>query len=237
MLGRMSDRRPMRMSWHDLLFAHAPVPLAALRALVPAGLEIDTFDGAAWLGVVPFRMTRVGPRFLPALPGLSAFPELNVRTYVTRDGRPGVWFFSLDAANRAAVWTARRFFHLPYFDARMSCTADGDEVVYASERTHEGAASATFRARYRPVGDVYATRPGDVDHWLTERYCLYAAKPDGALLRVEIEHPPWPLQRATAEIAANTMAEAAGLPFEASPPHLHFARRLDVVSGIPVKVD
>jgi uncharacterized protein len=236
MLGPMGDGRPMRMSWHDLLFAHAPVPLAALRPLVPAGLEIDTFDGVAWLGVVPFRMTRVGPRVLPPLPGLSAFPELNVRTYVSRDGKPGVWFFSLDAANHVAVWTARRFFHLPYFGARMSCVADGDDIVYASERTHPGAPVAVFRARYRPQGEVYATRRGDLDHWLTERYCLYAARPDGALTRVDIAHAPWPLQRAAAVIESNTMADAAALPFAETPPLLHFARRLDVVSGMPVKV-
>ena len=171
----------MRMSWHDLLFAHAPVPVAALRAVVPAGLELDTFDGTAWLGVVPFRMTRVGPRVLPPLPGLHAFPELNVRTYVKGGGHAGVWFFSLDAANRAAVWTARRFFHLPYFRAEMSCRPDGDGIAYASERTHPDAPPAALRGRYRPVGDVYTTRRGDLDHWLTERYCLYAARPDGAV--------------------------------------------------------
>src|SRR5262245_4554326 len=110
----------MRMSWHDLLFAHWPVPVAAMRALVPAPLEVDTFDGAAWIGVVPFRMTRVGPLWLPPIPGVSSFAELNVRTYVTRDDKPGVWFFSLDAANPLAVRTARRFFHLPYFHAAMS---------------------------------------------------------------------------------------------------------------------
>lgn len=224
------------MSWHDLLFAHAPVPVAALRAVVPAGLEVDTFDGVAWLGVVPFRMTRVGPRVLPPLPGLSSFPELNVRTYVTRDGRPGVWFFSLDAANRVAVWTARRCFHLPYFRARMTCAAAGDGIAYASERTHADAPAAAFRGRYRPVGDVYTARKGDLDHWLTERYCLYAARPDGALRRVDIEHVPWPLQRAEATIETNTMAAAAGLPFADPPAHLRFARRLDVVSGWPVAV-
>jgi len=236
MLGGMGDGRPMRMSWHDLLFAHAPVPVAALRAVVPAGLEIDTFDGVAWLGVVPFRMTRVGPRVLPPLPGLSAFPELNVRTYVTRDGKPGVWFFSLDAANRVAVWTARRFFHLPYFRADMTCAVAGDGIRYASTRTHAGAPPAEFRGIYRPTGDVYATRPGDLDHWLTERYGLYAARPDGTLRRVDLEHVPWPLQRAEATIEANTMAAAAGLAFPATPALLHFARRIDVVSGMPVKV-
>ena len=221
----------MRMSWHDLLFAHAPVPVAALRAVVPAGLELDTFDGTAWLGVVPFRMTRVGPRVLPPLPGLHAFPELNVRTYVKGGGHAGVWFFSLDAANRAAVWTARRFFHLPYFRAEMSCRPDGDGIAYASERTHPDAPPAALRGRYRPVGDVYTTRRGDLDHWLTERYCLFAARPDGALRRVDIEHVPWPLQRADADFGPNTMGLALGWPFLEPPTCLHFARRLDVVSG------
>ena len=157
-----------------------------------------------------------------------------MRTYVKGGGHAGVWFFSLDAANRLAVWTARRFFHLPYFRAEMSCRPDGDGIAYASERTHPDAPPAALRGRYRPVGDVYTTRRGDLDHWLTERYCLFAARPDGALRRVDIEHVPWPLQRAEAELEVNTMAAAAGLPFPARPALLHFARRLDVVSGLPI---
>src|SRR5688500_5474109 len=124
------------MRWHELLFMHWPVPAAALRPLIPAGLELDTFDGSAWLGVVPFRMSGIRRRLLPPVPGTAAFPELNVRTYVTAGAKPGVWFFSLDAANRLAVRVARWTFHLPYYDATMSCTRDrAGEVAYRSTRT------------------------------------------------------------------------------------------------------
>lgn len=231
----MGGWRPVRMVWHDLLFLHRRVAVEALRPLVPDGLTIDTFEGEAWLGVVPFRMTRVGARFLPPIPGLSAFPELNVRTYVVRDGRPGVWFFSLDAARRLAVRVARRAFHLPYRFAAMVCRREGDDVVYASERREPDARPAGFRARYGPTGPAYRARPGDLDHWLTERYGLYAARPDGALRWVAVEHEPWPLQPAHATVETDTMAAAAGLePSGAAV--LHFARRLDVVSGLPEPV-
>lgn len=225
----------MRMSWHDLLFAHAPVPTAALRALVPAALELDTFDGVAWLGVVPFRMTRVGPRWLPPLPGVSAFPELNVRTYVTHAGRPGVWFFSLDAADPIAVRVARTFFHLPYYDAAMSCDPDplaaGDGIAYRSTRIHRHAPPASLTVRYRPTAPPTRTRPGSLDHWLTERYCLYAIDRRSRLRRCDIAHEPWPLQPAAADFTDNSMVAPLGLPFPPTPPLLHFARRLDVTAG------
>jgi len=220
-----------RMSWHDLLFAHWPVDRATLRASVPEALELDLHEGTAWLGVVPFRMTRMGPRLLPPIPGLHAFAELNVRCYVVRDGRPGVWFFSLDAAQRLAVRVARRFFHLPYYDARMSCVADGDAIEYRSERTHAHAPPARFAARYAPSGPVCAARAGGLDHFLTERYCLYARGGDGRLRRVDIAHAPWPLAPATVRVDANTMATSLGFDLGAPPARVLFARRLDVVSG------
>jgi uncharacterized protein YqjF (DUF2071 family) len=226
----------MAMSWHDLLFAHWPVDVAALRPLVPSALAIEVFDGAAWLGVVPFRMSGVRVRGLPALPGSGAFPELNVRTYVTVGGRPGVWFFSLDAASRLAVRTARSVFHLPYYDADMTCRADGDDVVYRSRRTHAGAPPAEFVARYGPTGAAFRATPGSLEHWLTERYCLYAARPDGGLLRGEVHHAPWPLQPARATIEVETTAAAAGLAVKVPAPHLLFARRLDVVGWAPERI-
>jgi len=224
----------MRFSWHSVLFAHWPVPATTMRALVPEALELDLKDGSAWVGVVPFRMTRVGPGWLPPIPYFHAFPELNVRTYVTHGGKPGVWFFSLDAANRLAVWGARRYFHLPYFRASMSCLSDpkvGDGIAYRSLRTHRGAKPAEFRARYRPRGPVYRSRAGDLDHWLTERYCLYSIDPRGRLHRADVAHDPWPLQPADAEIEANTMTDAMGLPLSGPPALLHFAHRVDVTSG------
>ena len=136
----------MFQRWHELLFAHWPVPAEPLRARLPAGLELDTFEGEAWLGVVPFRMSAVRLRGAPALPGVSAFPELNLRTYVRRGEQRGVWFFSLDAASALAVRAARLWFHLPYFEARMTCDGRADGVHYRSERTHQiGRASCRER--------------------------------------------------------------------------------------------
>ncbi len=225
------------MSWHDLLFAHWPVDVTRMRALIPRSLELELFEGRAWLGVVPFRMTRMGPRILPPIPGLSSFPEINVRTYVTHGGRPGVWFVSLDATKKLAVRVARRFFHLPYFDARISCAREGEAVVYRSERTHADAPPARFSARYAPTGDVFRARPGSIDDWLTARDCLYSLGGDGALRRVDIEHVPWPLQPATASIEENSMAAPIGFDLTGPPAHLHFARRLDVVSRPMVRVE
>jgi uncharacterized protein len=231
----------MRQTWHDLLFAHWPVPAAKLRAALspdPAtGLALDTFDGAAWVGVVPFRMSGVRPRGLPPLPRLSAFPELNVRTYVTLGDRPGVWFFSLDAGNALAVRIARRWFHLPYFAARMACEGEGGGLRYASERAHAGAPPARFLARYAPAGAVAPSRPGTLEHWLTERYCLYAYDARaGRLLRGEIHHARWPLQPAEAEIEACAMTAGHGFELPDAAPLLHFARRLDVIVWSPYAV-
>jgi uncharacterized protein YqjF (DUF2071 family) len=213
-----------RQSWRDLLFAHWPVPSAALRPLVPASLQIQEFDGSSWIGLVPFRMTGVMRRPLPDLPWVSAFPELNVRVYVERDGKPGVWFLSLDATNPLAVWAARRFFHLPYFRAEMSIASEGDGIRYSSRRP-----GAEFAGSYRPTSDVYHSARGSLEHWLTERYCLYAQAPDGTLWRNDVQHAPWPLQSAEAHIERNTMFGSHGLAVEPRPPILHFARRIDVV--------
>ena len=225
------------MTWCDLLFAHWRVAPDALRGQIPEALEIDTFDGEAYLGVVPFRMEHVGPRglgWLPGtLPGPRAFPELNVRTYVVRDGKPGVWFFSLDAASRLAVWGARTFFDLPYFHADLTATAAGDWIDYGSERRDRRCGPGGLRARYRPIGERLEVASGSLEHWLTERYCLYAAGSRGKVRRGEIHHPPWPLFEAEAEIEHNTVAEAFGLALTAPPVALHFARRIHVVTWWP----
>jgi uncharacterized protein len=204
-----------------------------MRIRLPRELELDTFDGQAWLGIVPFRMSGVRLRGLPRLPGLSAFPELNVRTYVRHGTRPGVWFFSLDAANRLAVAGARAWFRLPYFRARMSCSRAGEDVIYASTRTHPGAPGAALAGRYGPRGETASPRPGTHEHWLTERYCLYARSRPGSLWRAEIHHAPWRLQAAEAAFARNTMAHGLGLELPARAPLLHFARRQDVVVWAP----
>jgi uncharacterized protein len=222
----------MAQSWHDLLFAHWPVTAGNLRPLIPSNLEIDTLDGQAWLAIVPFRMSRVRLRGTPALPWLSAFPELNVRTYVVGDGRPGVWFFSLDAGNLLAVAIARAWFHLPYFRARMCCQQRHGWTEYRSQRTHTDAPPAAFECRYRPVGLRFSPPPGTLEHFLTERYCLYAVDGAGRLIRGEIHHPPWVLHCAEAEFERNTMAESLAVPLT-SQPLLHFVKRQDVVVWQP----
>jgi uncharacterized protein len=221
----------MTQTWNDLLFAHWQVDAAELRALVPSQLELELFNGNAWLGIVPFHMTNVAPRFVPAMPWLSAFPELNVRTYVIVAGRPGVYFFSLDAANPLAVQAARTLFHLPYFTAEMTVSelADGT-IAYQSRRTGRGAANAQFAARYRPVGAVRTPEPASVEEFLTERYCLYTLDNRSRICIVEIHHPPWRLQPAEAEFSLNTMSAAAGIGLPDSPPLLHFVKRQDTVA-------
>ena len=220
----------MTQTWHDLLFAHWQVDAAALRERLPAGFELDLFEGQAWLAVVPFRMTNVAPRGVPPLPCLSAFAELNVRTYVRVGGAPGVYFFSLDAANPIAVGTARTFVHLPYYSASMQVEARDGWIEYRSRRTSSRGKPAELVARYRPTGDVRAPDEGTLEYFLTERYCLFTVDGAARAYRLDIHHPVWPLQAAEAEITVNTMADAAGIPLPPGAPLLHFSRRQDVVA-------
>jgi len=219
-------------TWHSLAFLHWPVGAELLRPLIPPGLTLEEYDGTAWVAVTPFWMSGVTMRGIPALPFLSRFPELNTRTYVTRDGMPGVWFFSLDAGNFPAVLAARRLFHLPYFYARMDHRTVDGRIFYRSER----AGGPGFEGRYAPTGEVTESRPGTIEHWLTERYCLYAMDPDGELYRVEIHHAPWPLQVGEVEIERNDLLSAQGIPATGTPSLVHFASRLDVVIWSPEPV-
>jgi uncharacterized protein YqjF (DUF2071 family) len=172
------------------------------------------------------------PRLAWPVPGISAFPEINVRTYVTYAGKPGIWFFSLDAASRLGVAAARRLYRLPYFRTHATISRDpsaADAVMYESERVdRDGVSEARFKGTYGPVGPAQLAAPGTLEHWLTERYCLYTVDGSGRVLRGEIHHPPWPLQAARAEIELNTMAAELGLTLP-DQPLLHFARRQDVV--------
>jgi len=206
-----------------------------LRSQIPAELAIDTLDGRAWVGIVPFSMHGVRLRWMPPLPGLSAFPELNVRTYVTAQAKPGVWFFSLDAASALAVAAARMSFHLPYFRSRMRSTEMNGWIHYQSERTHSGVPPAVLKARFRAASEPYEARRGTLEHFLTERYCLYSARAK-RIYRGEIHHRPWQLQAAQAQLMQNSMAEAAGLVLPAEPPVLHFSQRQDMVAWAPYQI-
>ncbi|HKQ61744.1 MAG TPA: DUF2071 domain-containing protein [Candidatus Polarisedimenticolaceae bacterium] len=223
----------MTQTWHDLLFAHWPIEPTILVSKLPRGLELDLYDGGAWLGVVPFRMTNVAPRAVPALPWVSAFAELNVRTYVRIGDRPGVYFFSLDAANSLAVAVARTLFHLPYHVASMDVTEQGERIRYRSRRESATTGTAEFGASYGPLGPAFHPDPGSLEHFLTERYCLYAVDGSEGLRRVEIHHPRWRLQSAVATFETNAMAETNGITLPNAAPRLHFARRQDVVAWLP----
>lgn len=212
----------MAQTWEQLLFAHWRMPIERLREHLPPELEVDTFDGEAWLGITPFAVTNVRLRGLPALPVVSSFLELNCRTYVSRGGeKPGIWFFSLDASSRLAVETARRAYRLPYFQARMNglpryrCAREG------ADRPH------VWESTYAPAGEVFDAEPGTLEHFLAERYCLYTTDSAGGLYIGEIHHPPWPLQVAEAEIELNTMPPDGLKPW--GEPLFHYAERQDVV--------
>ncbi len=241
----------MYQNWGKLLFMHWPIDANALRPLIPAKLSIDTFDGSAWIGVVPFTMWGIRASFLPPVPGTSAFHELNVRTYVHFNGIPGVWFFSLDAAHSLAVWGARTFYHLPYFNAEMRLEQSGKHVDYSSVRREDmtyakffDADRSGFAADFESgrfgnlpparfdggwnIGEpLLEAEPGSVEFFLTERYCLYAYHSD-RIYRSRIYHEPWPLRTATIEKYESTMIESLGLATPEGPPVLHYTESIAV---------
>jgi uncharacterized protein len=224
-------------SWQELLFAHWPIPIADMRRAVPSALPLDTYDGQAWLGIVPFTLRRLRLRGQPPATGLS-FLEVNVRTYVTLGGKPGVFFFSLDATNPLAV-VGGRVLSLPYYLARIGMRRRGELIDYISQRVVLGrqAQLASLRVQWRPVGPAAPAAPDSLAHWLTERYCLYTMSAGGPVRRLEIAHPPWLLRSAEAEFAACTLTTTTGLKLPDTPPLLHYSRRQDVVSWAPRIVD
>lgn len=215
----------MFQSWQRLLFAHWRVAVGTMQAVVPSPLVVEEFDGSAWLGLTPFEVRGLRARGMPEVPGLSRFPELNVRTYVRDADRPGIFFFTLEAASLAAVAAARALFRLPYHHARMRIAQDGDWIDYRSART---ASDAEFIGRYRPAGEVFEPAPGTLAHFLTERYALHTVLRNGRVLSAEIHHRPWPLQPAEAHITRNTVLAAHGLNVEGAP-LLHYAARQDTL--------
>ena len=224
------------MTWANLAFLHWPMPQDALRSKLPRGLELDTHDDTAWLGITPFEMRDVHVTGMPRIPTATNFAELNVRTYVRHAGRAGVYFFSLDAASLLAVTTARSVTGLPYYHARMSARGQDGEILFASERRAARAPKASLRARYAPTGDVYRSEPGSLEHFLTERYSLFVDRAS-SITRLDIEHAPWPLQDGSAEVSVNTMAQAAGLALPDQKPHVLFSRQLQVVAHWPKSAD
>jgi uncharacterized protein len=221
-------RRPavMFMRWVDLLFMHWEMDPQVLRDALPSELELDLHDGRAYIAVVPFLMTKTRPRLLPPVPGLSTFGEINVRTYARHQGRPGVYFFTLDAHSHLAVWGARVGFHLNYLHSRLAIKSRDGWVHYRSTRT-SNPRPAEFVGQYRPVGNVFHPRSGSLEYFLTERYLLFAVH-KGRVFHGDIDHPPWPLQTAECQIQQNTMTRPLGITLPDAPPLLHYSARQDV---------
>lgn len=227
----------MRMTWHDLLFMHWKVDGDELQQHLPPRLDLDRFNGDAWIGIVPFRMSGVAPRWLPDLPWVSKFPELNVRTYVIGpDGQPGVWFYSLDADNPLAVTGARWLYHLNYMHADISFLREGGSdcgswIHYNSQRNHRGEASARLDVEYRPIGPAYQSAKGSLLHWLTSRYTLFSADRQQRIYRGDIVHEPWELRDAQAIVQHNSMTDGIGVTLPDSEPLLHFSYHTKVSAG------
>lgn len=217
----------MHQNWGKLLFMHWRIDEKLLRPSIPAQLNIDTFDGSAWIGVVPFTMWGIRASFLPPIPGTSAFHELNVRTYVTLNRIPGAWFFSLDAANKLAVWGARKFYNLPYFNAQMSLNQTDKTINYSSVRHDRRGAPAELHTSWSIGGGFPQTQPDSLEFFLTERYCLYSEHHD-RLYRARIHHEPWHLQRAKLISFDSSMIESHGLPTPKGEPLLHYCEEISV---------
>ena len=216
----------MTQTWNDLLFAHYPIKIEVLQKLVPDVLPVDSFDGMGWIGVVPFHMTDIRLRGFPPVPGTNRFPELNVRTYVTLDGKPGVFFFSLDATNLLAVKTSRMLYHLPYEEANIGLKRDGTTIEYNSRR--RGDLQAELICSYHPNSEPYHVTKESFDEWMAERYCLYTINPKGVPLRCDILHEQWLLQNAEANSRWNTMLSGQGIQVESDEPILHFSKIMKV---------
>ncbi len=230
---RPSGPSVLSQTWTDLLFMHWPADPAAVQALVPSQLTVDTFDGQAWIAILPFAMSNIRASFLPAIPGLSATLELNVRTYVKVEGKPGVYFFSLEAEHPLVVWGARTLFHLRYMRARMNLKREGDLIDYSSTRIHRGEPEAEFRARWEVGAALPMSEPGSIAHFLTERYCLYTVHRNRAYCG-HIHHAPWSLREATLHKLESSMFAGHELVAQDVAPLLHHADRLDDVKVWPL---
>jgi uncharacterized protein YqjF (DUF2071 family) len=222
---RPAERPLMHQSWGKLLFMHWRCDAERLRPLLPERLEIDTFDGSAWIAVVPFTMWDTRALFLPPVPGFRAMHELNVRTYVHFEGVPGVWFFSLDCNSAAAVWGARTFYFLPYYNADIELKQEAQTIDYSLVRTEDP--PAEFHAAWIIGESIPRSQPGSLEFFLTERYCLYSER-HGRLYRARIHHGPWPLRRAVLSSVNSTMIESLGLTTPEDDPLLHYAEEIKV---------
>ncbi|MGN7470580.1 YqjF family protein [Brevibacillus sp. SAFN-007a] len=218
----------MTQTWEHLLFAHWAVSPEAVRGLIPAGLELDTYEGRAWISVIPFLLTGVRLRRLFPVPYVTTFPEINVRTYVRAGSQPGVYFLSLDTSHLLVTKIAESWYRLPYYHTRMDFRANADRIDFQSERRSAGAEAAAFRGSYRPVSEPALARQGTLEHWLTERYTFFCqCKQTSGLYSANVYHEPWMLQRAEADIRENSMLTPLSLSISEKPDLLVYARGVE----------
>jgi uncharacterized protein len=216
----------MTQTWNHVLFAHWKVPLETLEKQVPNNLEIDTYQGEGWISILPFYLSLFRPRYLPPAPGMHAFPELNLRTYVTVDGQPGIYFFSMDASHLLAVLGARTFFHLPYYHADMKFQKK--EVSYQLSSQRKNNEKANFEATYKPSSVASSAKSESLDYWLVERYRLYTTFND-QLFYQDIHHKPWMLQQVDAQISSNGLPSTHCIDLSDQPQKLHYAKKQKVL--------
>ena len=226
----------MHQTWAKLLFMHWPIPVGAIRDKIPSRLEIDTFEDHAWISITPFTMWNVRPVGVPPIPGLSAFHECNVRTYVHLDGVPGIWFFSLDVNKAIPAIAARYFYALNYLTAKIDLCQVGRGINYSLERAAQrGGGPARLEASWEIGDSLPQGTPESLEFFLTERYCLYAAH-ETKLLRARIWHVPWTLRAAKLNALHSTMAASQAIPEPDGQPLLQYSEQLDVLVWLPQEV-
>ncbi|MFI5391701.1 MAG: YqjF family protein [Bacteriovoracales bacterium] len=211
-----------KQSWNDVLFVHYPCPKEKLSPLIPKPLDLQEFEGKSWLGIVPLRMDRVTMRPFPPIFGISNFSELNVRVYVEFQGKPGIYFLSLDTTSSLAVWIGKHLFHLPYKNAEIEIKKENEQIFFHSKRM-EGEDHREFSVSYTPTPEIFESKPGTLEYFFTERYCLYT-RTAKSLFRGNVHHVPWPLQKAQAQIFSNTI-----FPVQFGEPHILYSKGVDVL--------
>lgn len=221
---------PLAFGWRHLLFANWPVDAELIDARLPDALSVQTHDGSGWLSIIPFVNVDVRPRGLPSQAGIP-LPELNLRTYVTCDGEPGIYFFNLDAQGLLSVLGARLLHRLPYYYARIDFEWDGDRATFTSRRRHPGARPAQFSASYQPTGEAFEAAPGSLDEFLTERRRLYTQSTDGTVRYTDVSHERFTLYPASMSATENTLFEANGFEEPDASPVLYYSPGVDVVTS------
>ncbi|AHG04521.1 hypothetical protein HALDL1_13675 [Halobacterium sp. DL1] len=220
----------LSFEWRHLLFANWPVDSHAVAARLPAALDVDEYDGTAWLSVVPLLNADARPRGLPTMAGFPR-PEVHLRTYVSHDGDPGVYFFSLDAAGLMSVVAARFTHHLPYYYARVRFRRSGDRVHVTSRRRQPGDRPARFAATYGPTGEAYTAPPDSLAEFVTERRRIYTQSTDGTLRHTDLSHDRWPLFDADVSVTENTLFAASGFEHPETEPVHFYSPGVDVVTS------